>query len=214
MEQGLSADQAAARLEQFGSNELQRAKAAPWWRVFMGQFRGALIWLLLGACVISAALGEVGDAIAIGSILLINAFVGFLQEYRAERAVLALRSMTAPHARVRRDGEARVVPAAEVVPGDVLLLEAGDLVAADARLREAPALPPLGAALTGESVPAEKRAAPAPADAPLAERHDRVFLGTAVAKGTGAAEVTGTGMQTELGRIAHLLATAEEEETP
>src|SRR5690349_3309151 len=176
MEQGLTADQAAARLEQFGSNELARQKATPAWRVFLAQFKGALIWLLLGACVISAALGEVGDAIAIGAILLINAIVGFLQEYRAERAVLALRSMTAPHARVRRDGHAQVIPSAQVVPGDVLLLEAGDLVAADARLLEAHALSTLEAALTGESVPSEKRADPAPADAPLAERHDRVFL--------------------------------------
>ncbi|HEY8206476.1 MAG TPA: cation-translocating P-type ATPase, partial [Myxococcaceae bacterium] len=214
MNEGLTADQAAARLEQFGSNELQREKATPPWRVFLGQFKGALIWLLLGACVISAALGEVGDAIAIGAILLINAVVGFLQEYRAERAVLALRSMTAPHARVRRDGHAQVIPSTQVVPGDVLLLEAGDLVAADARLLEAHALSTLEAALTGESVPAEKRVDPAAPDAPLAERHDRVFLGTAVATGTGLAEVTGTGMRTELGRIAHLLATAEEEATP
>jgi len=214
VDQGLTSEEAATRLARYGANELQRAEATPPWKVLLAQFKGALIWLLLGACAVSAALGEVGDAIAIGAILLINAFVGFLQEYRAERAVLALRSMTAPHARVRRDGEARVVPAVEVVPGDVLLLEAGDLVAADARLLEAHALSTLEAALTGESVASEKRADPAPPDAPLAERHDRVFLGTAVATGTGAAEVTGTGMKTELGRIAHLLATAEEEETP
>jgi len=211
---GLSADQAAARLQEVGPNELARARATPAWRVFLAQFKGALIWLLLGACVVSAALGEVGDAIAIGAILVLNALVGFLQEYRAERAVLALRSMTAPHARVRRDGEVREIPAREVVPGDVLLLEAGDVVAADARLVEAHALTTQEAALTGESVPSEKKAEPAAPDAPLAERHDRVFLGTSVAAGTGLAEVTGTGMRTELGRIAHLLATAEEEETP
>ena len=119
---GLSGTEAARRLVADGPNEIARATPSPW-ALLAGQFKGADL-LLLGACVISALLGEVGDAIAIGAILLINAIVGFLQEYRAERAVLALRSMTAPHARVRRDGHARL-PASEVVPGDVLLLEAG-----------------------------------------------------------------------------------------
>lgn len=163
---------------------------------------------------ISSLLGEVADGIAIAAILVINSLVGFFQEFRAEKAMLALRSMTAPRARVRRDGHAVTVSAAEVVPGDVLLLEAGDIVAADARLVEAHALSTNEAPLTGESTPVEKRTAPVPPNTPLAERHDSVFMGTSVATGTGLAEVAATGMLTELGKIAHLLETAEETETP
>src|SRR5262249_21789569 len=159
-----------------------------------------LIWLLLGAVVVSAALGEVADAIAIGVIVVVNALVGFFQERRAENALEALRSLTAPRARVRRDGHQEVVPAAEVVPGDVLLLEAGDVVAADAHLLEANRLSTNEAPLTGESAPVEKDARPVAADAPLAERRDSIFLATSVATGTGVAEVTATGMATELGK--------------
>jgi len=128
--------------------------------------------------------------------------------------MLALRSLTAPRARVLRDGHATVIPAAEVVPGDVLLLEAGDVVAADARLLEASHLQTNEAALTGESEPVEKSLAPVGPDAPLAERHDSLFMGTAVTNGTGLAEVTATGAKTELGKIADLLASAQETVTP
>ncbi len=214
MSSGLTSSEAKRRLAEFGANELARERPTSPWIIFAGQFKGALIWLLLGACIVSAALGEAGDAIAIGAILVINAGVGFLQEYRAEHAVLALRSMTAPRARVLRDGRSVIVVASEVVPGDVLLLEAGDVVAADATLIEAHSLSTMEAPLTGESTPVEKATTPAPPDAPLAERHDSVFLGTSVAAGTGLAEVTATGMRTELGKIAHLLATAEVQETP
>jgi Ca2+-transporting ATPase len=144
----------------------------------------------------------------------LNALVGFFQEYRAERAVLALRAMSAPRARVLRDGHSVMVPAREVVPGDLLLLEAGDLVAADARLLEAHALETVEALLTGESVPVEKDTRPTGPETPLAEKRDHVFLGTAVAAGRGVAEVVATGMSTEMGRIAHLLATAETSQTP
>ncbi|MEW5847964.1 MAG: cation-translocating P-type ATPase [Myxococcota bacterium] len=211
---GLSAAEAKLRQARYGPNEIQRAQPISPWRILLHQFTGALIWLLLAACVISAALGEVIDAIAIGAILVVNALVGFFQEYRAERAVLALRSMTAPRARVLRDGRSTILPASEVVPGDVLVLEAGDIVAADARLLEAHALSTMEAPLTGESTPVEKRVEASPIPAPLAERHDCVFLGTSVATGTALAEVFAIGMSTELGRIAHLLNTAELEETP
>lgn len=212
--QGLSSQEASERLSRVGINEIKHAQSASPWALFAGQFRSPVVILLLGACVVSAFLGELTDAIAIGSIVVINAFVGFFQEYRAERAVNALRSMTAPRARVLRDGAIVVVPSAEVVPGDILLIEAGDVVAADAQLLEANALSINESALTGESVPAEKRMGKTDPDAPLAERYDRIFLGTAVANGTATAEVTATGMSTELGKIAHLLATAQEEETP
>jgi Ca2+-transporting ATPase len=211
---GLSSAEAAARLREHGPNQVAREHATSPLALFLGQLKGPLVWLLLGACAIAAALGEVADAIAIAAIVVINAVVGFLQESRAERAILALRAMTAPSARVIRDGRISVVPAADVVPGDVLVLDAGDVVAADATLTEANVLLVNEAALTGESAPVEKKTAPAPADAPLAERHDSVFMGTAIANGSGAAVVVATGMQTELGKIAHLLASTQDEATP
>ena len=212
--QGLTSAEAARRLAEHGPNEIKREEATSPWVTLVGQFKSPVIWLLLGACVISGAMGEVADAIAIGSIVVINAFVGFFQEYRAERAVLALRSMTAPRARVIRDGSSIMVPAAAVVVGDVLLLEAGDIVAADARLVEAHVLAANEAMLTGESAASEKSSNPALPGAPLAERHDSVFMGTSIAKGTGKAEVVATGMGSELGKIANLLAAAQTTETP
>lgn len=211
---GLSGAEAQHLLIEVGPNEIARENGRPAWALLLAQFNSPMIWLLLAACVLSAALGEGADAIAIGAIVIINALVGFFQEYRAERAVLALRSMTAPRARVIRDGRSEIIPAAQVVPGDILVLEAGDVVAADARLLEANVLSTQEAALTGESTPVRKRTQAAPPEAPLAERHDYVFLGTSVATGTGLAAVTATGMDSELGHIAHLLATAHEEETP
>jgi len=178
------------------------------------QFASPVIWLLVGASVVSLALGELLDATAIAAIVLINAAIGFAQEHRAERALMALRSMTAPRARVRRDAHSLMVAAGTVVPGDLLVLEAGDVVAADGWLLAAQALTANEASLTGESVPVEKTTDRTDPETPLAERHDRVFMGTAVATGTGTAVVIATGMSTELGRIAHLLATVEETATP
>jgi Ca2+-transporting ATPase len=211
---GLAEGEVARRLAEVGPNEIRREEGPPPWRILARQFRGPMIWLLAGACALAAALGEIADATAIGVIILLNGAIGFFQEFRAERAMSALRAMTAPRARVRREGRAIVVPAASIVPGDVLLLEAGDVVAADARIAEAHVLSVNEAALTGESLPVEKSAEPAPEGAPLAERTDRVFMGTAVAGGAATAVVTATGMSTELGRIAGLLATAKIEATP
>jgi Ca2+-transporting ATPase len=211
---GLTAETARRRLIEVGPNEIVREQGKGPWRMLAAQFQSPLVWLLLGASVVSGFLRDLVDTIAIAAILVINALVGFFQEHRAERAISALRSMTAPRARVLRDGRATVVAALEVVPGDLLLLEAGDVVAADARLCEAHALSSNEASLTGESLAVEKDPAAVTADAPLAERRDTVFMGTAIATGTGRALVFATGMRTELGRIAHLLATAEETETP
>ncbi len=211
---GLSSAEAQRRLTEFGPNEIRREQATTPLTLLGRQFASPVIWLLLGASVLSAALGELLDAIAIGAIVIVNAVIGFLQEHRAERAVMALRSMTAPRARVMRDGHSVMIPASAIVPGDVLVLEAGDVAAADARLHAAHALTTNEAPLTGESTPVEKTTAPTGPETPLAERHDFVFMGTSVATGTGLAEVVATGMQTELGRIAHLLATAEENVTP
>ncbi len=211
---GLTSAEAQEQLKKYGPNEMARARPTSPWLMVLAQFKSPVIWLLLGACAISGALGEVPDAVAIGAIVVLNSLVGFFQEYRAERAVLALRSMTAPRARVLRDGRTIVVAAADLVPGDRLLLEAGDIVAADAKLDEANALLTNESALTGESTPAEKSTAAVPADAPLAERRDFVFMGTSVANGTGQALVVATGKSTELGKIAHLLATTTDEATP
>jgi Ca2+-transporting ATPase len=211
---GLSSGEVQRRLTEFGPNEIRRKQATSALTLLVRQFASPVIWLLLVATVLSAALGEWLDAIAIGAIVILNAVIGFFQEHRAERAVMALRAMTAPRARVMRDGHSVMLPANEIVPGDVLVLEAGDVTGADARLRTAHALTTNEAPLTGESTPVEKTTAPTGPDTPLAERHDFVFMGTSVATGTGLAEVVATGMQTELGRIAHLLSTAEESVTP
>ncbi len=212
--QGLSASEASARLATFGANEIRHEQSSSPWVLLLSQFKSPVVGLLAVACAVSAALGEIADAIAIGTIVVVNGLVGFFQEFRAEKAVLALRSLTAPRARVVRDGQTAVIPAGEVVPGDVLALEAGDLVAADAKLLEAHELTTNEAALTGESAPVRKKSERTQRDAPLAERYDWVFMGTAVANGTGTAEVVSTGMKTELGKIAHLLTTAQETETP
>ena len=211
---GLSSDDAHRRLAECGPNEIRREEATSPLVLIARQFASPVIWLLLGATLVSLVLGELLDAVAIGVIVILNAAIGFLQEHRAERAVMALRSMTAPRARVVRDGQSVILPASEIVPGDVLVLEAGDVVAADARLLTAHALSTNEAALTGESTPVEKSPEPTTSGTPLAERRDFVFMGTSIATGTGLGEVDATGMRTELGRIAHLLATAEDTTTP
>ncbi len=211
---GLTTAEAAARLAEHGPNELAREEASSPVLLFLAQLKSPMIILLGIAAIVSGALGEVPEAVAIIAIVVLNAIVGFVQEFRAEKAVLALRNMTAPRARVIRDGHAALIAARDVVPGDVLLLESGDLVGADARLLEAHALSTVESTLTGESVPVEKDLTPSTAQTPLAERSDSVFLGTSVATGSGRAVVLATGQRTELGKIANLLATAEEQQTP
>ncbi len=211
---GLSTAEAAALLEKHGRNELRREEATPPWRILARQFASPVIALLGVAAVVAAGMGEWIDAGAIGAIVVLNGVVGFVQEFRAERAVLALRDMTAPRARVRRDGMVVMIPAAEVVPGDVLVVEEGDLVAADARVLVAHALRSNEAPLTGESAPVDKEVGPGDTSRPLAERVDMLFAGTAVVHGSGEALVLATGMSTELGKVATLLASAEKAETP
>jgi Ca2+-transporting ATPase len=211
---GLPPAEATRRLAAEGPNELRKGEQTSPLTILAGQFRSVVIWILIGAALVSGLLGEVIDSVAILAIVVLNAAVGFLQEYRAERAVAALARMTAPRARVVRGGRASVVPASEVVRGDVLLLEGGDLVAADARLLDASLLRTTEAALTGESEPVEKEAKTCARDTPLADRRNMVFLGTSVASGTGRAVVVATGMATEVGRIAALLASASRGETP
>src|SRR5215831_15328519 len=211
---GLAPDEAAARLYQWGRNTLRTGQTISSLALLAGQFRSLVIWVLIGAALVSVALGEVVDGVAILAIVLVNAGIGFFQEYRVERAVAALACLTAPRARVVRGGRADVIAAAEVVRGDLLLLEAGDLVAADARLVEAAVLRANEAPLTGESQPVEKRAGSCAPETPLAERHNMVFLGTSIARGSGRALVVATGMDTEVGHIATLLETASSDATP
>lgn len=212
--QGLSSQEAARRLQQWGPNILQQGRGVSLLSLLLRQFQSLVIWVLIGAAVVSMALGEVIDGSAILAIVCLNAIIGCFQEYRAERAVAALARLTAPQARVLRAGQATSLAASEVVCGDLLLLEAGDLVAADARLLEATALRSNEAPLTGESQPVEKRADLCPIETPLAERHNMVFLGTSIVAGGARALVVATGMQTEVGHIATLLATARRDRTP
>lgn len=202
---GLTSDEAKRRLTEHGLNEIEREKSRPAWVLFAEQFKSPLVIILIFACIVSMALGEEIEAIAIGAILVVNALIGFFQEFRAETAIAALQEMTAPRARVVRDGHQTMILAHDVVPGDVLLLEAGDIVAADAELLETSRLQVNEAILTGESMPVMKSVGEAPS---------RIFMGTAVVTGTAVARVDATGMKTELGKIAHLIATAQTEPTP
>jgi len=212
---GLSTAEAAARLQKVGPNTLTAREGRSWLAAFASQFVAVLVWLLVVAAGVSAVLGGWVDAGAIAAIIIVNAVIGASQEHSAERSIAALRGMTAPKARVVRGGTVAVVPAAEIVPGDVLVLEAGDLVAADARLVESASLAAIEKSLTGESEPAEKDAGAVspspPVDTPLAERSGMVYSGTAIATGTARAVVVATGMQTEMGRIAALIATAADD---
>ena len=215
LRRGLAPDEAAARLAAHGRNELREERGRGPLAMFVGQFTDFMILLLLVAAAISGVIGELEDAIAILAIVVLNAIVGFVQEYRAEKALRALKQLAALKSRCRRDGGIVAVPAAELVPGDVVLLEAGAVVPADLRLCDVVQLRVDEAALTGESHPVEKGVAPlADADAPLGDRVNMAYSGTVVTYGRGEGLVVATGMGTELGRIATLLATTEEVRTP
>ena len=213
---GLSTQEAAQRLATNGPNELTEGKRISPWQIFLGQFKSLLIWILIAAGVISGVLGEVVDAIAILAIVVLNAVIGFYQEFNAEKSIAALKKLTAPQAKVRRDGKVISIPASAIVTGDILALEAGDLVAADARLLSAASLKCIEATLTGESEAENKRPETLERDdVPLGDRENMVFMGTSVAAGTGQAVVVATAMNTELGHIAGLIEEAgAEERTP
>jgi len=212
---GLAAAEAASRLARHGPNRLVEKAPRTLAAMLLDQFKDFMIVVLLAAALVSGFLGEVVDTVAIVVIVVLNAVIGFVQEYRAERAMAALREMAAPTATVRRDGAPQVLPAADLVPGDVVLLEAGAIVPADLRLLEAAQLRVEEAALTGESVPAEKTVAALPDPGlALGDRVNMAYKGTTVVHGRGAGAVVATGMGTELGRIATLLQETEEGRTP
>lgn len=210
---GLSAAEAGKRLVEHGANELREAAPISPWAIFLGQFKSLIIWILIVAGVVSGVLGEVIDAAAIIAIVVLNSVIGFYQEFSAEKSIAALKKMTAPRAKVWRDGVVTTVPAADIVPGDVLELEAGDLVAADARLLEASSFKCIESTLTGESDAVAKRAITLDGAAvPLADRENMIFMGTSVANGSGKAVVVATAMDTEIGRIATLIHEAGQDE--
>lgn len=213
---GLTIQEAALRLAANGPNALKEGKRISPLRIFLDQFKSLIIWILIVAGVVSGVLGEIMDATAILAIVALNAVIGFYQEFNAEKSISALKKMTSPQAKVWRDQQVRSIPAVEIVTGDILALEAGDLIAADARLLQAASLKCIESALTGESVSVIKQPETLKqTDVPLADRENMVFMGTSVATGTGLAVVVATAMQTELGRIAGLIAEAgEEEQTP
>ncbi|MFG2269639.1 cation-translocating P-type ATPase [Streptomyces chartreusis] len=214
---GLSGREADERATVFGPNRLAEPARRPEWLKFLDQFRNWLIGILLIAAVVAGAIGDIKDAVVITVVLQINAVLGYLQERRAERSLEALRRMLVPTARVRRDGTERVVEAHILVPGDVVLLEAGDRVPADGRLTVAESVEVAEAALTGESQPVVKttRAVEgATVPVPLAERSSMLFMNTAVTRGRAEMIVTATGMRTELGAIAEALRTGPEPASP
>ncbi len=211
---GLKPAEAQKRLEGYGANELAEKKGVSPWSLFLQQFKSFLIVILLIAVVLSAVLGEVADAVIIGIIVLFASGLGFFQEYRAERAMEALRRMAAPMASVRRGDREVEIQARELVPGDIIILRTGDRIAADARLIEAVNLKSNEAPLTGESTPVEKNSSVIVGEAPVADRQNMVYMGTAVIDGRGSAVITATGMATEFGQIASLLQEVKPERTP
>jgi Ca2+-transporting ATPase len=213
--EGLSVDEAKHRLDEFGPNELiEEAKITPF-QILFGQFKSILVLVLLGAALISGfILEEVADMILIMIILIGNAILGFVQEYRAEKAVDALKKMIAPTARVRRGGKELLIPSKNVVPGETLVLEEGDRITADARVIKVVSLNTDEAPLTGESKPVAKRIEPLMEEIQMADRTNMVYMGTHVAYGRGEALAISTGMNTEFGKIAKLVQEVQEATPP
>jgi Ca2+-transporting ATPase len=215
LEAGLSDEEAKKRLEQYGLNELIEKGAKSPWLILWDQIKEVMVVILLVAAAVSAALGEFNDVIVIMAIVVLNAILGFTQEYRAEQAIAALKKLSVPTVKVRRNGRIEEISARELVPGDIVLLEAGNAVPADGRLLESINLKIQEAALTGESEPVGKTdQILTGSNLTLGDRKNMVFMGTVATYGRGTAVITETGMNTELGNIADLLQTVEREQTP
>ena len=214
-QKGLTADQATRRLEIHGYNELEERPRPGFWQMLLVQFDNFVIWILIVASIISALLGDYIEATAILAIVILNAVVGVVQEGKAEEALAALKKMAAPDAHVIRDGHRITIPARELVPGDLLLLEAGNYVPTDVRLLESANLKIDEASLTGESFPVQKNIHATPAaDAVLGDRKNMAYMSTMVTYGRGRAVAVSSGMNTEMGRIAEMIQSYEEEPTP
>jgi Ca2+-transporting ATPase len=211
---GLTAAEARSRYDTYGPNALEETKRESGLKILLRQFTGVIVYILAAAAGISFFLGETVEGIAILLVLLINAITGFVLEWNARQSMDALRKMDTTPARVLREGRVREISSEEITIGDVLVVEAGDLVAADANLFDVNQLQVDESALTGESLPVDKNTEIPPADAPLGDQHNRLFKGTAVTAGNGRAVVTGIGQQTELGKIATMVQEAERSATP
>ncbi|MFC1872228.1 cation-translocating P-type ATPase [Chloroflexota bacterium] len=211
---GLSSEAATKRLAEYGSNELARKPKTPLVMIFLRQFLSPLIYVLLAAATVSVAVGHFMDAWVIAGVLLLNAIIGSMQESRAESAMAALVQMAAPKAKVRRDGEVQIIPSRNLVPGDIILLESGDIIPADAHLIEISNLKVNESTLTGESVAVDKHTKAITGDMPIAERKNMLYMGTIVTYGRATALITGTGMDTEIGKIARSIQETKPEPTP
>lgn len=211
---GLSADESQKRLSQYGHNRLEEKPGKSPLLIFFEQFTNILILILIIAAVISAFIGDLTDTIVILAIVLLNAVIGFFQEYRAERALAALKKLEIPAATIIRDGKHQQIPATEIMPGDIVVLTAGEIVPADIRLIESPNLMIDESSLTGESTPVEKSTNIISEETSLADRRNMTFKGTVITYGRGVGVVVTTGMSTELGRIAYLLQETEKIKTP
>ncbi len=212
--EGLTSREAASRMERHGPNELREKPGKSPVSMFLDQLKQFLIVILIVAAVVAWLLGEWLDASAIMVVVILNAAFGFAQEYKAERAVRALKKLAAPKARVRRNGEEMLVPVRELVPGDVVLLETGDRIPADCRILESVSLQADESMLTGESRPVSKHTASLKGSPYLADRKNMLYMGTVITGGRGSAAVAATGMKTEMGKIAEMLQETPEEETP
>lgn len=204
-QKGISSMQAKERLSQHGPNQLESTTKPSPLKIFIGKFKDYMVLVLIFAAIISFIAGETTNAYVILGIVVLVAIIGFVQEYKAEKAMEALREMVAPEADVIRDGQMSTIPAADLVPGDVVFLEAGDKVPADGRILEVTSLQVIESSLTGESMPVEKLAQTLPEDIALADRKNMVFMGTIISQGNCRAIVTATGLGTELGRISGLM---------
>ena len=214
-ESGLTSEEAAKRLDAYGLNQLAEAPGVTFWQMLIDQFNNFVVILLIVAAIISALLGDMAEAAAILAIVILNATLGVVQERRAEQALAALKKLATPEAQVVRDGQRQSVSSTNLVPGDIVLLEAGNYIPADIRLLEAANLRIEEAALTGESVPVQKDAnIRLEADIPLGDRKNTTFMGTLVSYGRGRGVVVSTGMRTQIGLIAEMLSAVENEPTP
>ncbi|OZI62865.1 cation-translocating P-type ATPase [Bordetella genomosp. 11] len=212
--EGLRDEDVPARRQRFGPNIIASPRAASMTRLLLHQFKSPVVWLLGGAAALGFYFGELEEGFTIAAVLVVNALIGFATELKATRSIEALRALGGRTARIRRDGRVRLVPAEELVPGDIVLLDAGDAVTADVRLIEASRLAADESALTGESIPVDKQVNPVVADARIGDRACMLFKGTAVTRGSGAGVVVATGLSTELGKVTRLVVDAHPGDSP
>jgi Ca2+-transporting ATPase len=213
-EAGLSSKDAENRLEKYGKNELKEEEKTSVVKLFLSQFKSFLILILMAAALASGFLGELVDAFVILFTVILAGVLGFVQEYRAEESIKLLKSLTSPEALVVRDGKEVKIPSSLLVPGDILILQAGDRIPADARLLEALSLEIDESSLTGESIPVGKSTDIFPTETPQPDRKNMAYTGTSVTYGRGKAVITATGMSTAFGKLAGLLGEIEREKTP